>query len=787
MKKTFIALLCMTAGLLSCSNDDNIIDEQTPVGVPMTFNITVDETSTTRAVKADWASGDKIYVFFNGLETKYLVLTYDGSSWTNTSGGGTLLDTDFSGLTTTLTAVHFPVAVDVAYADSKFSFTSGGKPVYNYYLFETGKDYTVDGTTVTASLSMGKPADMAQFHVAGIQAAVSDYTFGCSLIKPVACKSVGTNGTITEDVLQSGARLSGVADADGGIFAGRLMYPETSKYYTFTLASDDNIYTLTRTNKTLTAGKMYNFPATSDANWTVTATSDLYVDLGLPSGTKWAKWNLGASSETNRGKHYAWGLLQPFDNSSDFVWSNYIYGTSYNTLTKYCNDASCGKDGFTDALTTLLPEDDAAYAALGGKFRMPTIAEWEELQATKSNTTDYTWTYYNGSTGNQYNGSTTPGWKIVKNETSATIFIPFNGYSTGSAISGKDSEGNYWSSSLREDRTYSGKIATFTSSNVKTESIVRCNGASIRPVFEPAGPPAPPSGSINGLFSVSSTKQVYFSQGNLQANYDGTDWTWGFAEHQYDYIGNAAGNTSINGDGTVSANGTVDLFGWVGASNTTWTGAAKYGISNSTTNDAATYGNGTTEALRSDWGNTMDADWSNKTGVSTTGWRTLTSEEWKWLLGPFDQLVNPITPTPGSDCRTSSTIGGTENARWLKATVHSVKGLIIFPDVFTWDATSMGDAPTTCNTENDDFTHTLTNAQWTALESAGCVFLPTAGYRNGATVYDAGTEGLYWSSEPYSAYTTIAWLVCFESGYLRPAAGFNRSAGVSVRLVRNVE
>ena len=114
MRKAFF-LLCLAAGLLSCAKDalNSGEGDTQNEGAPMTFNVTVAET---KAVKADWADGDKIYVFFNGLATKYLVLTYDGTEWTNTSGGGTLLDSDFSDLgTKTLTAVHFPVAVDVSY------------------------------------------------------------------------------------------------------------------------------------------------------------------------------------------------------------------------------------------------------------------------------------------------------------------------------------------------------------------------------------------------------------------------------------------------------------------------------------------------------------------------------------------------------------------------------------------------------------------------------------------------------------------------------------------------
>ena len=85
-------------------------------------------------------------------------------------------------------------------------------------------------------------------------------------------------------------------------------------------------------------------------------------------------------------------------------------------------------------------------------------------------------------------------------------------------------------------------------------------------VIVSAKTPATISGLLAGKFSVSATKQVQFSQGNLQATYDGTNWTWAFAANQYDYIGNAAGNTKVTATSPfISENATVDLFGWVGA------------------------------------------------------------------------------------------------------------------------------------------------------------------------------------------------------------------------------
>lgn len=476
----------MAAGLMSCAKEVLNPEKETPQkdGVPMTFNVTVLET---KAAKADWADGDKIYVFFSGLETKYLVMTYStGTGWSDASGGGDLLDTDFSNLgTKTLTAVHFPVAVDVTFADGKFSFTCGGKPVYNYYLFETGKDYTVDGTTVTATLSMGKPADMVQIHVAGIESSVADYTFGCSKIRPVACKSVGTDGAITEDVLQAGARLSGIADSDGGIFAGRLTSPGTAADYVFTMANNDKIYTLTRTGKTLTAGTMYNFPAlsvTGGTNWAVTDASDLYVDLGM--SVKWAKCNLGATNPEDYGDYFAWGELQP---KSDYQYSTYLYGSGYDQLTKYCDNASRGKDGYTDDLTVLEQSDDAAYAAFGGQFRMPTQEEVYELCTIEYyHPGEYTVTWCDG-TDVQYNGTSVKGLMIVRNSTGATLFLPITG-----SMSGTDwyynGFGSYWSSSL-----YWGNPSTALKLQLRWDSSERsykrveagrADGFSIRPVRE---------------------------------------------------------------------------------------------------------------------------------------------------------------------------------------------------------------------------------------------------------------------------------------------------------------
>ena len=113
MKKLFLFIF-LAVGLISCNKEADRKESSLADG-PVSFNITV---AQTKAAKTDWAEGDKIYVFFYGLSYKYLILEMHNGHWTNTPGGGTITAADLAGLTVnTLTAVHFPVAVDVAFSD----------------------------------------------------------------------------------------------------------------------------------------------------------------------------------------------------------------------------------------------------------------------------------------------------------------------------------------------------------------------------------------------------------------------------------------------------------------------------------------------------------------------------------------------------------------------------------------------------------------------------------------------------------------------------------------------
>lgn len=191
-----------------------------------------------------------------------------------------------------------------------------------------------------------------------------------------------------------------------------------------------------------------------------------WVDLGLPSGIKWASCNVGAEKPEDYGNYYAWGEVLP---KEDYLLATYKYANgASDKLTKYCTKASNGDNGFTDNKTTLDPEDDAARVNWGGSWRMPTDAEWTELceQCT------WTWTTQNGING----------YQVASKTNSNSIFLPAAGYRSGTGLDDVGHSGYYWSSLLHESDPYYAWDLYFYSGNVLWFDYVRQRGQPVRPV-----------------------------------------------------------------------------------------------------------------------------------------------------------------------------------------------------------------------------------------------------------------------------------------------------------------
>ena len=212
-----------------------------------------------------------------------------------------------------------------------------------------------------------------------------------------------------------------------------------------------------------------------------------WIDLGLTSGTRWATCNVGASKPQDYGNYYAWGEVTT---KEVYNWETYKYANGeYDQLTKYCNNSSYGKDGFTDTKTTLDLEDDAAYVNWGGKWRMPTKAQQDELlnECYCVCTESYNNSNVKGYIVYKAKTSSDKGVKIYEGETpsssytlsDAHIFLPAAGYR---GIYSVGSVGYFWSSSLSTDYPDEAWNVYFGSGDVGDGDGSRYYGTPVRAV-----------------------------------------------------------------------------------------------------------------------------------------------------------------------------------------------------------------------------------------------------------------------------------------------------------------
>lgn len=270
-----------------------------------------------------------------------------------------------------------------------------------------------------------------------------------------------------------------------------------------------------------------------------------------------------------------------------------------------------------------------------------------------------------------------------------------------------------------------------------------------------------PNGILPGLFSVSDTLQVQFSQGNLQ--YNASSDTWRFATSQLSVVRD--GNESVS----PTFSGWIDLFGWATSGYEHNSGAYQPWSTSTIGSDYFAY-------------NLANYDLPDSTGVADWGYNAISNggneeNQWRTLrgrdYGEWNYLLNE---------RSSSMLNGTPDARYVKAVVSGMPGVILFPDAYVHpDSITL---PEHINEPEADFvTNSYSGSAWTAMEEAGCVFLPTGGSR-----VDTGFGGLgsgcYWSADHFS--DSYARHLYFQAGTLDANHASFRFMGFSVRLVRDV-
>ena len=198
-----------------------------------------------------------------------------------------------------------------------------------------------------------------------------------------------------------------------------------------------------------------------------------YVNLGLPSGLKWAKCNVGAEKETDYGYYFQWGDIEDKSNA-DCSWESYKYcNGSFDTLTKYCVDNNeCGPFGTVDNKITLDLEDDVVRTNMGGDWRMPTQTEIQELLENTENE----WV-------EDFNGSGVNGRKFSSKINGNSIFIPAAGICRDGSVDYVGSSGGVWSSSLKDEYPNLAWYLYFNLGDCYIYGSRRCIGRSVRGVM----------------------------------------------------------------------------------------------------------------------------------------------------------------------------------------------------------------------------------------------------------------------------------------------------------------
>lgn len=487
----FGALLTSLCGILlpSCSNADEVIENnQVQTESELVKGVTVilpespfsEETRSAHsivggAMHTDWEDGDTLGIYpIGGDQVAFPISDGVGTSKAKFDGGAWALRSSYQ------YAAYYPFAhknYDVNDAVLTFDYTGqvqegdGSLDHLSDYDFlaagatETSDDGSVSltlnhlGCFVRMQLTIPEANKLTSVRIASNNTPfIIKGTVDLSVDTP-ALASAQTSSYVELDLKNI------TVEADETVTLYMMMAPVdmSNSILTITVFGNGGVsYSQTLiAGKNMIEGKAYNYAVSLNKD----ASQYVAVDLGLPSGLKWASFNVGATAPEEFGYYFAWGETEP---KSSFEWSNYNYcNGSSNLLTKYCVSDSYGS---VDNKSILYLDDDAAHVMWGGNWRMPTLVEFDELRE------ECTWTLAT------YNSVT--GYKVASNKNDNYIFIPIAGAFTESSHS-MENEGLYWSSVINTEVPYQACALHVSSTFVAWNNVSsRYFGYPVRPVFK---------------------------------------------------------------------------------------------------------------------------------------------------------------------------------------------------------------------------------------------------------------------------------------------------------------
>lgn len=299
MKKVLLILIAALLAFASCRKETPAVEEcRTYALSSLHFDITI-ERLETKGIKSGWENGDKVFIFFSGVNSAYVTMSFNGTAWSSTPSDGEVVLHQ----TGRLTAVYLPYlgAVAPSFTDA-WHFASGTD---SYFLKAEKVDYLIRDmesqyATLGAKIVMTKANDAsAQFYVPKTPGVGETMQLACNVVTPTGLASIALDGTVTSSSGTQGAWLTGYPATVGGetgfYFYG--MIADTPGSHNYFALKDNNVsyYKHYYKNTTLLGRKSYQLPDFD--NWPGVG-DDVRVSV---AGYYWDSLNDGASTPLAQG------------------------------------------------------------------------------------------------------------------------------------------------------------------------------------------------------------------------------------------------------------------------------------------------------------------------------------------------------------------------------------------------------------------------------------------------------------------------------------------------------
>lgn len=294
MKKVLLILIAALLAFASCRKETPAVEEcRTYALSSLHFDITI-ERLETKGIKSGWENGDKVFIFFSGVNSAYVTMSFNGTAWSSTPSDGEVVLPP----TGRLTAVYLPyVGIETPTYTDAWRFASGTDSYFfkaeqvEYYI----RDMESQIATLGAKIVMTKANDAsAQFYVPKTPGVGETMQLACNVVTPTGLASIALDGTVTSSSGTQGAWLTGYPATVGGetgfYFYG--MIADTPGSHNYFALKDNNVsyYKHYYKNTTLLGRKSYQLPDFD--NWPGVG-DDIYVGVG---GLYWCSVNEGATS-----------------------------------------------------------------------------------------------------------------------------------------------------------------------------------------------------------------------------------------------------------------------------------------------------------------------------------------------------------------------------------------------------------------------------------------------------------------------------------------------------------